>query len=166
MNSAIATRMDADEALQDAVKSILAVEWPLVDFTPKTLPSVALKEEGAQGYVRVGALSQAFLSEALSAIEAKLERQLVPLQALLESGEESAKETALREAAQHRMAFNAEVAELGNRLFSAMEAGLKKQTVALCPNPPVFGGCPGDDQTDSILQALQDSRRFQRAVDW
>jgi hypothetical protein len=166
MNAAIAARMDADQALQQAVRSILSVEWPLVDFTPKTLPSVPLREQETPGYVRVGALSQAFLAEALSAIEAKLERQLVPIQAKLESGDESAKEAALGEAAQHRSAFNAEVADLGERLFTAMEAGLKKHSVALCPNPPVFGGCPGDDQTEEVLQMLRDSRRFQRAADW
>lgn len=166
LNADIAARMDADPALQQAVQSILSVDWPQVDFTPKTLPSVPLSDEDTQGFVQVGALSQVFLSDALAEIEANLERRLAPIQAKLQSGDEAGKEEAIREAEEHRAAFNAEVAELGNRLFSAMEAGLKKQTIALCPNPPVFGGCPGEDQTAAIVESLQGSRRFQRAVDW
>ena len=68
---------------------------------------------------------------------------------MLESGEESAKEEALQQAAQRREAYDAQVAAQGERLFEAMEAGLKKQSVALCPNPPVFGGCPGDGRVRS-----------------
>lgn len=166
LNADIAARMDADPALQQAVQSILSVDWPQVDFTPKTLPSVPLSDEDTQGFVQVGALSQVFLSDALAEIEANLERRLAPIQAKLQSGDEAGKEEAIREAEEHRAAFNAEVAELGNRLFSAMEAGLKKQTISLCPNPPVFGGCPGEDQTAAIVESLQGSRRFQRAVDW
>ena len=158
--------MDADEALQEAVRSILEVEWPQVDFTPKTLPSVSLIGDEAAGFVRMGALTDTFLRDALAEIEANLERRLIPVQAQLESGSDSAKEEALAEAAGHREAFNAEVAELGNKLFSAMESGLKKKSVAVCPNPEVFGGCPGDDQTEQILEALRGNRRFERARDW
>ena len=163
LNAAIASTMDEDEELKSAVESILSVEWPTVDFTPKELPSVPLTGEAPS--VRVIALAQAFLSDSLAALEADLERDLIPIQAMLESGEESAKEEALQQAAQRREAYDAQVAAEGERLFEAMEAGLKKQSVALCPNPPVFGGCPGDDQTQELIQQLQDSRRFRKALD-
>ena len=76
MNAAIAARMDADQALQQAVRSILSVEWPLVDFTPKTLPSVPLREQET-GLCASGRLSSLSYRGALSH-RAELERRSFP----------------------------------------------------------------------------------------
>ena len=104
------------------------------------------------------------MSEDLARLSAALERDLLPVQAALESGEDAAKKTAIEEAQSIREAYNQSVAELGGVLFAALEKGLRKKPVLLCPNPPVFGGCPGEDVTRETIERLGSNRRFKRAL--
>jgi hypothetical protein len=160
LNAAIAATMDADEALKASVESILSVEWPVVEFEPKPWAAVALT--GESGHVQVTALAQTFLSSELGNLEAGLERDLVSVQAKLES--DSTDETSLKAAWALRSAYEAAVGEQGAGLWLAMEKPLskKKQFLGLCPNPAVFGGCPGEDLTEEVLAILQANRKFRK----
>ena len=162
LNREIAATMDQDEQLVQAVEEILGIDWPSLDFEPRPMQAVALN--GGSTHIQINALAEAFVSEELARLSASLERDLVPVQAALESGEEAAKRTAIEEAQSIREAYNQSVAELGGILFAALERGLKKQPVLLCPNPPVFGGCPGEDVTRETVERLGSNRRFKRAL--
>jgi hypothetical protein len=95
-------------------------------------------------------------------LEAGLERDLVSVQAKLES--DSTDETSLKAAWALRSAYEAAVGEQGAGLWLAMEKPLskKKQFLGLCPNPAVFGGCPGEDLTEEVLAILQANRKFRK----
>ena len=162
LNSEIASTMDQDEKLVEAVDEILGVEWPSLEFEPRPMEAVALN--GGSAHVQVNALAGAFLSEEMAGLAASLERDLVPIQAALESGEEAVQRKALEEAQAIREGYNRSIAALGEQLFAALQKALKKKPVLLCPNPPAFGGCPGEDVTRETVESLQSNRRFKRAL--
>lgn len=161
LSGAIAATMDEDEALKASVESILSVEWPIVEFEPKPWEATALT--GTAGHVQVVALAHAFLSRELGTLEAGLDRDLAPVQA--ELAVEETKAEALKSAWALRSAYETAVGEQGARLWAAMEKPLnkKKQAIALCANPAVYGGCPGEDRTEEVLAMLQRNRKFRKA---
>lgn len=166
LSASIAATMDEDQPLKASVESILSVEWPVVEFEPKPWEATALT--GTDGYVQVVALAHAFLSRELGALEAGLDRDLAPVQAELgaqETPNEESKAAALKSAWALRSAYETAVGEQGARLWTAMEKPLnkKKQAVALCANPEVYGGCPGEDRTEEVLAILQGNRKFRKA---
>ncbi len=161
IDAALASTMDEDETLKAAVESILSVGWPVVDFEPKPWAAVSLT--GEAGHVQVAALAHAYLTNDLGALEAKLERDLAPVQAGLSS--EETKAASLEKAWALRAAYETSVGKAGARLWAAMEKPLNKknQFIALCPNPAVYGGCPGEDRTEEVLAILQANRKFRKA---
>ncbi len=160
IDAAIASTMDEDEALKASVESILSVEWPVMDLEPKPWAAVALT--GEAGHVQVAALAHAYLERDLGALEAKLERDLAPVQAGLAS--EETKAASLEKAWALRSAYETAVGKEGAKLWAAMEKPLNKknQSIALCPNPAVYGGCPGEDRTEEVLAILQANRKFRK----
>ena len=160
LSAAIASTMDEDEPLKASVESILSIEWPVVAFEPKPWAAVSLT--GEAGHVQVAALAQAYLAGNLGALEASLERDLAPVQAGLTS--EETKAASLEKAWALRSAYETAVGAQGARLWAAMEKPLnkKKQFIALCPNPVVYGGCPGEDRTEEVLAILQANRKFRK----
>jgi len=163
LNAAIAASMDKDEQLRTSVESILSVEWPVVDFEAKPLEAVVVT--GNNGHVSVELMAQRFLAQEIIDLYAALERDLAPIQAALDSGDETERETTLQQAWTVRQGFEQALGAEGERLWAAMEQPLakKKMAIALCPNPVAFGGCPGEDRTDEVIAMLESSRKFKKA---
>ena len=165
MNGALAAALDADPGLAKELASIAAVPWPEVGISPQQQAPVALT--GTQRFVHAGPLIKAFASEAVSRRREVLDDALAPFEDGLDAGEAEA----VAQARAPRAAYEAGLGKDGTLLLGALtpalERGEKKggpAAVGLCVNPPILGGCAGEDVTDELVEALQADRRFLKEV--
>ncbi|HJN78040.1 MAG TPA: hypothetical protein QGF58_29270 [Myxococcota bacterium] len=160
-SAAIAAAMDANTQLNAVVDELLAEVWPALALP--TGEAAALEWTGDDGSIRIGAVAQVLVGERLEALEAKLDADLGDLDREISAGDA---EEALAEATKHRLAYEASLAEEGERLLSALEKGAIKGgfEVGLCANPPTLGGCAGKDRTKEFLSWARDDKKVIKAL--
>ena len=119
---------------------------------------------GTAAHVQMGALLDALAPGEFESLGKALGAQQAPLQAKLERDEDV--EASLQALQDLRLGYEQDAGALGARLLAAIEPTLAKQggSIGICANPPVLGGCPGEDLTGSLLAELADNRKVQKRL--
>ena len=161
-SAAISAALDADTVLTAEVQDILSVPWPALSSAPVAQAVVALTGEAA--HVQMGALLDALAPGEFESLGQALGAKQAPLQVALESNENV--ESNLQALQDLRAGYEKDVAALGARLLAAIEPTLAKQggSIGICANPPVLGGCPGEDVSDTLLNELTENRKVQKRL--
>ncbi len=162
VSATISLALDADVVLAAEVRDILSVPWPGLSSAPAPQSVVALT--GTAAHVQMGALLDALAPGEFESLGKALGAQQAPLQAKLERDEDV--EASLQALQDLRLGYEQDAGALGARLLAAIEPTLAKQggSIGICANPPVLGGCPGEDLTGSLLAELADNRKVQKRL--
>jgi hypothetical protein len=162
VSSTISAALDEDAVLASEVQDILAVPWPGLSSAPGAQSVVALT--GTSAHLHMGALLDALAPGEFESLGKALGAQQAPLQAKLEEGENV--EDNLQALQDLRSGYEQDVAALGARLLAAIEPTLEKQggSIGVCANPPVLGGCAGEDLTGSLVAELAENRKVQKRL--
>jgi len=170
LNAALANAMDDDPTLQDAVREMLALPWPVVDRPSTPQPVVgngglwisARLFHELPGLTFPGPL-QLILEEDEAAREALFANGLEALTTDDKKGSLARAQaiTTATTGKRHQFAQPVLAAVL---LINAKR--IKKGQIAYtwCPTPRLLGGCVGDDISPDALQALLEDKRLQKAL--
>ncbi len=156
ISAALAKRIDQDTVLDKAIADINAQPWPRV--SPKVEQWAPAPLTGAGHTVDFGALTRALWKDRVKVHRAALNQAL--------------EEGKAEDAPAARAAYEAALLKEGQALREALVPALGRYAkdggpadVALCPNPPAFGGCSGEDITKPLLERLAADKKFQKALD-
>jgi hypothetical protein len=164
-NARIAAAIDQDEALQAAIRSIDAIEWPAVSEPSRTCSVVPLT--GTEQWIQVGALVGALFPTRLQNHQDDLDRSLAKIM----EDDSRSREDMLDAAEAERARYGAALAADGEIIFTALQLALEKgakkgapASVGLCPNAPSLGGCTGTDVTREVVTFLKADKKFSKAT--
>ncbi len=161
LNAPLAAAMDADAQLGKELADILALEWPTVALASSPQPVVPVT--GADRWVSLWAVAEAFAQTRLSERETLLEATLEGLGESLEARDP----TAMKAASAARETYDQALGADGKAMRDAVTSTLSKQKSApaswgWCVNPKTLGGCPGEDVTASVLDLLRADKKFSK----
>lgn len=167
LNKALATHMDADPALQDAINEILALKWPEVSLpnaakTPITEGSVWLDTLAFFEKLDAAAIQNIRKEDAMARDDLLLEE--------VDPNNPKAREEALKQSRSLSKATRAKrqafAAPLLEALASYNEKASKKGmvTYGLCPIPQMLGGCTGQHASQDEFNAILTEKRIQKAL--
>lgn len=163
LNPALAAALDADPALAKELASIAAVEWPTFEAPKAAQELVPLT--GAKVWISGGDIATAFIGERVKlkqeALEAELER-LLP---------EEPTEADIAKAKALKDAYVAALGKDGEVFRAAVVAALGRlekkggpKEVGWCANPRALGGCPGDNVSKTVGEALLEDKKFAKDI--
>ena len=161
----IAAVVDEDAVLTAALGEIARVPWPAIELGSAPGPIVPLT--GDERWVQVAPLARALAGDRLRAQAEALDDALADLEDGIDDGDKAA----IAAAESTRAAWAAALGQDGSALRGALQAALQRAgggapaRVGLCAVPPRLGGCPGEDVTRQVLDAVAGDRKLGRAID-
>ncbi len=166
----IGQAMDSDTELMEDVDEIIALEWPSFELSGRTQPVIPVTGVGA--FVDLTTLSDALIGNRITEAKARHAEALEAIEADLEEGETQAiRAAALEKAKDYRALYEKDLAELGETMFAAVEASLLRlqkkgapAAVGVCANPEGFGGCTGEDVTETVIPLLLGDKKLNKAL--
>ena len=167
LNAALAARLDEDPVLRAQVEEILAIPWP--EFKLGGSPQQAIPLTGDGPWVHLDALVVGLLDDEVQDIVARNELGMERVEASMEEGSEAERQGALAEGQRLRGVYEAEMAALGDDLFTSLAGAwprlVKKgapEIVSVCANPRALGGCAGEDVSDTVVPLILADRKLLR----
>lgn len=156
----VARAVDADPALQSAIKSILEVEWPSIELLPSTQPALAWT--GSERSADVATLVRALVPEAIRAADDERDLALEEIADDLDSADAATKQAGIARAQAARDAWGRAVANAATPALAKLKKSVEKAAkkggsagVALCHNPAALGGCGLPDATAEVLALVK-----------
>ncbi len=152
----VARALDADAALQAAIRSILEVDWPSIALP--SAPQPPTPWTGSSRSVDVATVVRALAGESIRAADDERDVALEAISDELDSSVASTKQAGIdaalaAEATWAKAVYAAATPALA-RLKKSVEKAAKKggpAEVALCHNPEALGGCGLPDVTAEVL---------------
>lgn len=167
LNDALAGKVDADPALRRALREIVAVEWPALDLPSEPQAPVG----GGARWISVHALLRQGAAGTLKRIVQEDDEARLPFQAAIEQGASAAELAEHVDAARRLTAATASkraraaapVLEIADSRLQRLEKRGEPAT-GWCANPPLLGGCTGDDATGDLVARLLDDKKVGKAL--
>lgn len=163
LNATLAQMLDADAELLANVEEILSLEWPDV-----TLPSEPQAPIGdAADWTWVWPLFTQGTPNGLRRIEDEDATARLPFQAALENEPTEAELASLREQAKEVDAqTSSSRTALAAPIVAAADKSLlkAKRPTSWCANPPLLGGCNGNDVTTETVGFLLEDKKVAKAL--
>lgn len=171
LNAELGARLDRDAVLQKEVQEILSIPWP--ELTLEARPQAVLPVTGTARYIDMDALVGTFLGTEVDGARDALQRDLEPLEAdMKESDDPAVRARTTEQARALRDQYEKRLAQVGDRLFTALEPALVRAAkkgapdqVGVCANPKRAGACQGEDVTATLLPLLEQDKKLARALD-
>ena len=149
-----------------AIDEILGLTWPEM-----ALETEAQAPVGGDNHIRVSPWLRSVAGKQLTKIDREDEDARLEFEAALEEGESK---DALRKLVSKAKAVTEQTARkraaLAAPILSASDGFLAKKakktgsTVGWCANPALFGGCSGDDLTDTAGKELSADKKVAKAL--
>jgi len=169
LNGRLGKIMDEDELLKSSLDEILGIPWP--EYSIEGSQQEVITLTGAENFIYLEDLSQAFLTAKIEALDARIADRLDEIEAIKESGDEADLERALEQGEAVRTIYEQEMSALGAVVFDLITEKaprLEKKglpgDLGICPNPKSLGGCQGEDVSTEAIQVLQGSKKFMKAI--
>jgi hypothetical protein len=168
LNSRISAAMDQDKELIAAIDEIIALVWPTISIDVTPIANIGEADE----YLNLDTIIQTHFSSDLREIAQEDDMARTPIMAKIEQGATKEERQAMVTEAH---AIDADTAAkrtaLAAPVIQAIEAANKKRTkkgaptVGWCLNPPLLGGCHGQDVTETLMPTLMAVKKVRKALE-